>query len=109
VLVRGDLRVPLAAAAGQLPAEVVLGVRPECCRPWVEGDSLIGPFEARVEYAEALGRETFIGVEAAAGARFVIEADGNLRVAIGETIRFGLVPAGLHLFDAATDVAITTV
>ena len=49
VLVRGGLRVPLAAATGALPADVVLGVRPECCLPWSEGRGLIGPFEARVE------------------------------------------------------------
>ena len=109
VLVRGGLRVPLAAATGALPADVVLGVRPECCLPWSEGRGLIGPFEARVEYAEALGRETFIGVEAADGARFVIEADGNVRVAIGGTVQFGLAPGGLHLFDAATNTAIAKV
>ena len=39
----------------------------------------------------------------------MIEADGNVRVVIGETVRFGFAPGGLHLFDAATDIAITTV
>ena len=105
----GDLRVPLGASTDGLPDEVVLGVRPECCRPWVDGAALIGPFEGRVEYVEALGRETFIGVEVAAGARFVVEADGGVRIGIGDTVRFGLAQGSLHLFDAATGAAITTV
>ena len=109
MLARGALRVPLAAGIEGLPDEVVLGVRPEACHPWTDSGALLGPFEGRVEYAEALGRETFIGVEAADGARLVIEAGGNVRVGIGETFRFGLASGELHLFDAATGVAITTV
>ena len=109
VLVRGDLRVPSGVGAAALPAEVTLGVRPEACRPWDDGSGNLGPFEGRVEYVEALGRETFIGVAVADGARFVVAADGSARVAIGETVRFGLVPEGLHLFDAATGSAIQTV
>ena len=109
VLARGDLHLPLAAGIEGLPDEVTVGVRPEFCRPWRDGETLIGPFEGRVEYAEALGRETFIGVEAADGARFVIEADGNVRVGIGETVRFGLAPGELHLFHAVTGVGITKV
>ncbi len=108
-LVHGELRVPLPAETEGLPAEVVLGVRPENCHPWVDGAGLLGPFEGRVEYTEALGRETFIGVEAAGGVRLVIEAGGSVRVGIGETVRFGLVSGGLYLFDAATGGAIETV
>ena len=108
-LVCGDLRVSLAARTGGLPDDVVLGVRPECCRPWAGDAGLIGPYEGRVQYVEALGRETFFGVEAADGARFVIEAEGNVRIGIGETVRFGLTRDGLHLFDAASGTAITTV
>lgn len=107
-LTRGGLRVPLGDRGLGVPAEVILGVRPEHCRPWVDGSSLAGPFSGRVEYVEALGRETFIGVEAADGARFVIEADGNVRIGIGDTVAFGLAVGSLHLFDATTGVALTT-
>jgi len=109
VLVRGDMRVHSGVGSAALPAEVTLGVRPEACRPWNEENGHLGPFEGRVEYVEALGRETFIGVVVADGARFVVDSDGSARVAIGETVRFGLVPEGLHLFDAATGGAIETV
>jgi ABC-type sugar transport system ATPase subunit len=108
-LVCGDVRVPLPDGGSGLPDEVVLGVRPEWCRPWRDGAGLLGPFQGCVEYVEALGRETFIGVEAADGARFVIEADGSVRLGIGEATLFGLVPGGLHLFEAATGAALTTV
>lgn len=109
VLVHGDLRLRVGAVAAALPARVTLGVRPEACRPWNDGSELLGPFEGRVEYVEALGRETFIGVAVAEGAQFVVAADGNARVAIGEIVRFGLVPEGLHYFDAVTGSAIKTV
>ena len=109
MLVRAELRVPTGFGTAALPAEVTLGVRPEACRPWRDETVLLGPFEGRVEYVEALGRETFIGVAVADGARFVVAADGSARVAIGETVRFGLAPEGLHYFDTATGNAIQTV
>jgi ABC-type sugar transport system ATPase subunit len=108
-LVRGDLRLRPHTGVAALPSEVTLGVRPEACHPWRDDSGHLGPFEGRVEYVEALGRETFIGAVVAEGARFVVAADGNARVAIGETVRFGLVPEGLHLFDAATGSAIQIV
>ena len=43
------------------PADAIVGVRPEFARLWQEG--MIGPFEGTVEYVEALGRETFLGVD----------------------------------------------
>ena len=43
---------------------VVLGVRPEHTRMWGEGANLLGPFSGRVEFLEALGRETLVGVVA---------------------------------------------
>ena len=48
-----------------------MGVRPEHARPWADGAGLIGPLDGTVEYAEALGRETFLGVRHPAGARLV--------------------------------------
>ena len=107
-LVRGELRVPRGAAAG-LPTDVVAGVRPERCRLWSEAAGLVGPFSAGVEYIEALGRETFIGILTDDGSRLVIEADGNVKVAIGDRVRFGLVPGGIHLFDAADGAAIAMI
>jgi ABC-type sugar transport system ATPase subunit len=108
-LVRGPLRVPLGAAADTLPDAVVAGVRPECCRVWGDRPELLGPLEGTIEYVEALGRETFIGVRAADGAQFVVEVDGNVRATIGDALRFGLAPGGIHLFAADTGAALTRV
>jgi ABC-type sugar transport system ATPase subunit len=96
--------VPVAALALELPdtpAGSVLGVRPEHARLWEPGDELLGPLEGEVAYVEALGRETFLGVDAGAEARFVVSVAGRSTVRPGERVSFGLVAGGLRLFDAA--------
>jgi multiple sugar transport system ATP-binding protein len=92
-----DLRLPGGA---ELPPEVLVGVRPEHARPWREDGELLGPIEGRVAYVEALGRETFLGVDAGRGTRYVVEVEGRAEEQPGDPIRFGLVPAGLRFFDA---------
>ena len=76
-------------------------MRPEHARLWEDGDGLLGPLEGEVAYVEALGRETFLGVDAGPEARFVVSVAGRSAVRPGERVRFGLVPDGLRLFDAA--------
>jgi len=107
-LSRGRLELSLGLDAEQLPERVVLGVRPECAVPWRDSAGLIGPVEGLVEYVEALGRETFVGLAADDGARFVVEADGALRVGIGESFRFGLRRGGLHVFGGPHGERLTT-
>jgi ABC-type sugar transport system ATPase subunit len=100
VQLRGDgVRLPLPRARGDLPPAVVLGVRPEHARPWRDDGELLGPLEGRVAYVEALGRETFLGVDVGEGSRFVVEVEGRAGEQPGDTLRFGLVPAGLRMFD----------
>ena len=53
--------IDLSVNGASLPPSVVVGVRPEHARPWREG--LIGPLRGQVAFVEALGRETFIGVD----------------------------------------------
>jgi ABC-type sugar transport system ATPase subunit len=91
------LDVPAAAA---LPEAVVLGVRPEHARPWAEDHGLAGPLEGRVSWVEALGRESFVGVEGPGETSFVLAVAGRARVQPGDGLRFGLDPAGLRFFDA---------
>src|SRR4051794_192042 len=80
-----------------VPAGVVVGVRPEHARPWREG--LIGPLRGTVAFVEALGRETFIGVDVAAS-RLVVFEEGRATRDVGETVEFGLIADGLRYFAA---------
>jgi ABC-type sugar transport system ATPase subunit len=105
-LANGEVRL-VVPADGEIPAELVLGVRPEHALLWSDGAGLAGPLEGRVEYVEALGRETFIGLSVAAGARFVVQAEGHIRAEVGETIRFGVRPGRLHVFDAHSEHALS--
>jgi ABC-type sugar transport system ATPase subunit len=87
---------PAAARALGLPrADAVVGVRPEHARRWQEG--MIGPLRGTVAFVEALGRETFLGVDVD-GARLVAFEPGRAQVRPGEEIEVGLVAAGLHYF-----------
>ena len=49
-LVLGELRLDRGSVR-DLPAEVVVGVRPEHTRLWDGDAGLLGPIEGRVEYA----------------------------------------------------------
>jgi ABC-type sugar transport system ATPase subunit len=86
------------AGAAELPREVTVGVRPEHARLWRDGAGLLGPIEGEVEYVEALGRETFIGVRCG-DSLLAVGAEGRVAMSPGEHVRFGLVPDGLRYFD----------
>ena len=101
------------APAGELPGvpadgEVLVGVRPEHARPWAEEAGLIGPLEGVVEYAEALGRETFLGVRRDGGPRLVVCVEGRSGAQPGDRVTYGLVPGGLRYFDAQSGNALET-
>src|SRR5215210_7264253 len=93
------------AAAGRLgldlgsAPETVVGVRPEYARPWGDGDGLVGPLDGWVEYVEALGRETFLGVRHDDETRLVLCVDGRSPAEAGDTVTYGLVREGLRFFD----------
>jgi len=86
-----------------LRADVVVGVRPEHARPWRDG--LIGPLRGTVAFVEALGRETFVGVDIG-DARLVVFEEGRATRDVGEELEFGLVESGLRYFDPATGAAV---
>ena len=95
---------PDAAASLGLPrTDAVVGVRPEHARRWREG--LIGPLDGTVAFVEALGRETFLGVDVS-GSRLVVFEEGRAAAEVGERIEFGLVPEGLRYFDAESGRAL---
>jgi multiple sugar transport system ATP-binding protein len=87
------LRLPFADAA---PAarKLVLGVRPEDV---VLGE---GPFAARVRLVEPHGHEQIAQLDLAGGDTLTIRADAARLLTTGETLRFDLRTARLHLFDA---------
>jgi multiple sugar transport system ATP-binding protein len=86
---------PMSFVAGD---EGLLGVRPEHVRPWSEGDGLLGPYEGRVAYVEALGRETVVGVDTDGGGRLVALVGGRAGIAPGDRISLGLEPRGVRRF-----------
>jgi ABC-type sugar transport system ATPase subunit len=100
-----DVVVP---GTGPLPGTVTVGVRPECARPWIaDRADLAGPIQGRVAYVEALGRETFVGVDAG-DAQLVVHYDGRSTLLPGDELAFGVLPAGLRYFDVETGAAIAT-
>ena len=105
-LAHGEIRLRLPAN-GEVPPELVLGIRPEHASLWRDGAGLAGPLQGRVDYVESLGRETFIGLSVGEGASFVVEAEGHVPAEVGETVRFGIRPGRLHVFDAATERAVS--
>jgi len=88
-----------AQRLGLEPADAVIGVRPEFARLWQDG--MVGPFEGEVEYVEALGRETFVGVDG-----LVLQVEGRAAAQVGDTVRYGLVRDGLRRFDSQTGAAL---
>jgi ABC-type sugar transport system ATPase subunit len=99
------LDVALPAPASLSSADVTVGVRPEHVRRWNGRGDLIGPISGSVAFVEALGRETFLGVDAG-GARVVVFEEGRSSAVPGDQIEFGLVPAGLRYFAADTGQAL---
>jgi multiple sugar transport system ATP-binding protein len=93
---------PAAAVALGL-REAVVGVRPEHARRWREG--LIGPLRGTVAFVEALGRETFLGVDVG-DTRLIVFEEGRAAADVGSEISFGLVEDGLRYFDPSSGRAL---
>jgi ABC-type sugar transport system ATPase subunit len=105
-LSRGDLRLEAQAAITPLPAELVIGVRPEHAHVWYDGARLMGPISGRVEYVEMLGRETLVGVAVADSTRLVVDADPDFGHHPGDTISFGIEHGRMYLFDSTNEKAL---
>ena len=89
----GDVRAAVQAEAG---VAVTLGVRPEHLQPDPDG-----PFAGAVELFERLGPLSFAHLGMRGDAQTVVaQLPGERRVTLGETLRFGVAPAMVHVFDA---------
>jgi ABC-type sugar transport system ATPase subunit len=104
-----SLRLDAPGFAGEIPSEVVAGVRPEHARLWQDGSGLVGPLEGRANFVELLGRETLLGLEVGDRVRLSVLAPPDAGVAPGDGVRFGLEPRHVHLFDPATQRAVAVV
>jgi ABC-type sugar transport system ATPase subunit len=104
---RGDAVDVLLPGVAALGGRVVVGVRPEAARLWNAGaDGLAGPLRGTVEYVEALGRETFVGVDVG-GATLAVFQSGRAALAPGDSVEFGLVPEALRFFSPDDGAALT--
>ncbi|MDP9242382.1 MAG: ABC transporter ATP-binding protein [Actinomycetota bacterium] len=106
VLTRGEVRIEAGADPGALPAEVIVGVRPEHARLWQDGAGLVGPVPGRVEYVEMLGRESLIGAAIADDTRFVAQAAADVRFEPGDAIQLGIEAGRMYLFHPETEEAL---
>jgi ABC-type sugar transport system ATPase subunit len=104
-LVLDDLRLDVDGAP-DLPADVIVGVRPEHTALWGDGSGLVGPIDGRVDYTESLGRETLVGLSAPADSRFVVTVEGLVRPEPGTSLQFGLRRGWIYVFDATDERAL---
>jgi ABC-type sugar transport system ATPase subunit len=105
----GETRLKLPVDVAVMREDVVVGVRPEHARPWSDGEGLVGPIEGCATYVEMLGREAFVGVEAAGDLRFTVHAAPDVRVRPGDVVPFGIERGRLYLFDPDTRRSIARV
>jgi multiple sugar transport system ATP-binding protein len=94
----GSLRIRLRE--GEVPAagegrSVVLGVRPEALQPVSDEQG----FSAVVEEIEPLGHESLVIVRAGTTA-MTLRTEAGVAVAVGDSLNVGVIPGGLHWFDA---------
>jgi multiple sugar transport system ATP-binding protein len=104
--------VPLApavtdAATRAGATKVILGVRPEHLRiePAPEGSTDVARPRATVELVEPLGHEQLAHLSGPTGA-LTARLDPSVRVAMGEWVYLRPDPARVHLFDAASGLAL---
>jgi len=91
-------RLLALADSAAVPAEFLVGVRPEDFRL---GDAAEG-FGGRIGLVESLGHEHVVHVDTDAGEVIVRIADKSIRPRTGDTVGLSADPALLHLFDPQT-------
>jgi ABC-type sugar transport system ATPase subunit len=106
---RLSLSLPAVRALDHIPAEVVIGIRPEHAHLWRDDRDLVGPIEGTVTFVEMLGREALVGTETGEDQRFTVFTDADEPMHLGDRVAFGVEPGRLYLFDPATQRALGTV
>jgi len=103
-LARSDARAPLAQLLGdgpELPAQFILGVRPEDVRLAADG-----VFVGQIGLMEPLGVETLLHIKVGEQT-IVCTVPGISDLRRDDSVRFNLVRERLHLFDAVSGARIT--
>ncbi|MFC5418103.1 ABC transporter ATP-binding protein [Bosea eneae] len=95
---------PLAWPA-TLPADILVGVRPQELRVLGEGKAADLILAGTVAVVEPLGPETFVHVEAEGGL-LLASAPAKNPPAVGSAVRLGASAAALRLFDAKSERAL---
>jgi multiple sugar transport system ATP-binding protein len=101
--VRGGMNITLnrPGLAGNSGREVLLGARPEDLRV-----SPTGELATTVELVSPQGSEQFVNARIA-GVEFMLRLDNHQKVAPGDTLRLGIDPALLHIFDRKSGESLT--
>jgi sn-glycerol 3-phosphate transport system ATP-binding protein len=90
--------LPLDRPAGEPGRPVLAGLRPEHLEQTAQG-----PLSLRVELLERLGADTILhGRLHGAETPLAVRTAGSIAVQLGDTVRFGIRPEHLHLFDPDT-------
>ena len=88
-----------------LPAEVLVGVRPQELRVLASGDNADLVLTGKVAVVEPLGSETFVHVEHGDGL-ILASASAKAPPVVGHEVRLGAGIESLRRFDAATERAL---
>ena len=83
------------SAKAHVGKKVVLGFRPQSLR---ENDG--GPIRGTVEIVDPTGGESYVRLRLDEGHHITARIDGVTKLRAGDTARFGLDPADLHLFNS---------
>ena len=95
----------LASATGAIPANVLVGVRPQALLVLAPDERADLELTGVVAVVEPLGPETFVHVEV--GDILVLaSASAKMPPAVGERVRIGAPSSALSLFDPATERAL---
>jgi len=104
-LILGENAIALPLPPRALPAEVLVGVRPQQLRVLAADESTELLLAGTAAVMEPLGPETFVHVETG-DSLLLASAPAKAPPALGQRVRVGASMAALTLFDAATERAL---
>jgi multiple sugar transport system ATP-binding protein len=104
-LALGEQPLTLPSAMGTVPADLLVGVRPQQLRVLATGETSDLVLSGKAAVIEPLGSETFVHVEHGGGL-ILASASAKAPPVVGETVRLGAPVSALTLFDAASERAL---